>query len=80
MKNNKSFTDCGDCLKNCTRRMMKKAACISMEKSCEIKRLAKLMICLGIVSILVLCFPPTVWFIVLAIGMIIIGIKILASR
>ena len=76
MSSNKRFTACREDLKNCTRKIRKKCCCVSSDKYCEIKKLSKIMICTGILAILILCFTPVVWFVVLAVGMVVIGIKI----
>lgn len=76
MSCNRKFNGPGEEFKNCTKRLKKKCCCISTDKYCEIKKLAKYMICIGVLAILVLCFPPVVWFVFLAVVMIILGIMI----
>ncbi|MDO4482441.1 MAG: hypothetical protein Q4C14_06915 [Bacillota bacterium] len=76
MNCNKRFTVCREDLKNCTRKIRRKCCCVSADKYREIKKLSKVMVCTGILAILILCFPPAVWFVILAIVMIVVGIKI----
>ncbi|MBR6700751.1 MAG: hypothetical protein IKL72_03375 [Firmicutes bacterium] len=76
MSSNKKFNDRKEEFINCTKKIKKKCCCINAERYCEIKKLAKCMICTGVLAILILCFPPVVWFVLLAVGMIVLGIMI----
>ena len=76
MSSKNKFNGCREEFKNCTKKIKKKCCCISADKYGEIKKVAKCMIFTGVLAILILCFPPVVWFVLLAIGMIVLGIMI----